>query len=229
MLNKYKNSFFEVLLGNNKSPSDFNVKDEEDGNRFIIQYKKSPMRFNFLQSATSFRHFHCYYSLFKPQFPIKHATIDKNHVLIGEALNIFDEWLNNELELFINYLSEMNEPNLWDQLKNQDTFLSGADITENDLSEFSIDEKVQIRLSINEFKFKLIKDLKPEPDEIKIIENRLNYLSESLDRLNKFDWKGVALNTLITISITLSLDTEKGKLLFEMFKRAFSVMLKLIN
>jgi hypothetical protein len=55
--------------------------------------------------------------------------------------------------------------------------------------------------------------------DVEIIEKRLLYLSDAVDRLNKTDWYGIAISTLIGISINLSLDTEKGRLLFKLFKQ----------
>ena len=54
-----------------------------------------------------------------------------------------------------------------------------------------------------------------------IISQKLDYLTEAIDRLNKFDWRAVAFSTIMTISATLSLDTEKGSLLIELFKQIF--------
>ena len=84
-------------------------------------------------------------------------------------------------------------------------------------------------MSINEFKVLIINGFHPDVKELNIIENRLEYLSESLNRLNKIDWKGLAISTVISISIALSLDTTSGHKLFELFKSVFHNVLYLLK
>ncbi len=86
---------------------------------------------------------------------------------------------------------------------------------------FSKDEKIQIKLAINELKFLIIQNFSPNNEEQIIIDNRLDYLIDSVERLNKFDWKSLVLSTIISISISLSLDSEKGRLLFELLRKVF--------
>jgi hypothetical protein len=97
------------------------------------------------------------------------------------------------------------------------------------MSAFSENDKIQLRLSINELHLLIIKNFSPSVDEMKIINARLEYLSNSLDRLNRIDWRGLALSTIISISVTLSLDTEKGKLLLGLFKKVFTNVLHLMQ
>ncbi len=63
--------------------------------------------------------------------------------------------------------------------------------------------------------------------DIRILDGHIKYLSAAVDRLNKFDWKGVALGTIIAIIIQLTLDTEKGQRIFEFFQRVFSYIIYL--
>ena len=46
--------------------------------------------------------------------------------------------------------------------------------------------------------------------------------------MNKYDWKSLAVTTLISISIALSLDSAKGQLLFILFKKVFSAVKMLV-
>jgi len=61
------------------------------------------------------------------------------------------------------------------------------------------------------------------------IDDRLDYLTQAVDRLNKFDWKSLLISTIISISVALSFDTEKGKQLFNLFKQVFDVIPKLFH
>ena len=75
----------------------------------------------------------------------------------------------------------------------------------------------------------MVKEFNPSREQLRLIQMQLDYLSEAVGRLNRIDWRGLAVSTVITIAIQLSLDTEKGKLLFQLFQQAFSVSLKLLG
>lgn len=79
-------------------------------------------------------------------------------------------------------------------------------------------------MSINELKLLIQTNLKTTGEEQEVVAERLNYLIDASKRLNKFDWKSLAVSTLINISVALTLDTAKGHLLFELFKKVFSVV-----
>jgi hypothetical protein len=105
----------------------------------------------------------------------------------------------------------------------------GIFLSDDDKSLFNDTEKIQLRLSINEFKMLINKTFCPDEYETKAIHDRLDYLAESLDRLNRIDWRSLALSTVLSISIALSLDTTKGQILIDLFKRLFSNVIRLIT
>ena len=76
-------------------------------------------------------------------------------------------------------------------------------------------------MSINELKGLIINKFELLEEQQKIVNDRLDYLAEASGRLNKFDWKGTLVNTIMSMSIALSLDTEKGKILLKLFQRIF--------
>jgi hypothetical protein len=106
--------------------------------------------------------------------------------------------------------------------------LSGA--TQPGVDEqFTDDEKTQIRIAVQQFKLSVFKTFDPPVEEKEVVDRQLERLAASVDRLGKFDWQGVALNTLMSIGVTLSLDTEKGRILFGLFQQALSYALHLIK
>jgi hypothetical protein len=64
-------------------------------------------------------------------------------------------------------------------------------------------------------------DFNPNQEQFKVINDRLEYLTNALDKHNKFDWKGIAIQTVISIGIALSLSPEKGQQLLMLFKHVF--------
>jgi hypothetical protein len=69
----------------------------------------------------------------------------------------------------------------------------------------------------------------PSPEQEEFIEERLEYLSEAVDKLNRFDWKGVALSTLLSIGANLCVDKESGRILFGLFQQAFQSVTHLLK
>lgn len=87
----------------------------------------------------------------------------------------------------------------------------------------------QIRISLQEFERLLILEFNPSEEELIQISEKLDYLSKAVDRLNRFDWKGLALGTFIGISTNLAIDTESGRKVFELLRQAFDAIVKLLS
>jgi hypothetical protein len=96
-------------------------------------------------------------------------------------------------------------------------------------AEFTEEERRQIKLGLATFRVRLIQTFKPNREQLRVISQQLDYLAAAVDRLNKFDWKGVALSTLIGISTALTLDTERGRQLYGLFQQALSTLLYLFR
>jgi len=79
------------------------------------------------------------------------------------------------------------------------------------------------------FRLLVVENYHPDTEQLILISERLKYLEAAVDRLNSFDWKGVTISTLLSIAITLSLDTERGRQLYILFKQALSDLLHLLN
>jgi len=135
-------------------------------------------------------------------------------------------WIHKHLKL---YLEEQTTPDLWAEAQGQAEFIR-PDLDSPDAQRlFSDEEKNQIRLSIKQAKMLLKETLAPTAEQLKRIEQRLDYLAEAVDRLNKFDWKGVLLNTIIGVTTALSLDTHRGEQVLKIFKDAFSGVVHLLR
>ena len=144
---------------------------------------------------------------------------------IDSLLDTFNDWLKNHVKV---YLKEIETPDLWNQVSS--TSISQIRFEEADSHKsFNKSEKERIRIALGQFKTELIAQYKPASNEIDLIDKKLSYLADKLDELNRFDWQAVAISTIISISIALNLDTEKGQALFSMFKKAFKYALNLIT
>ena len=84
-------------------------------------------------------------------------------------------------------------------------------------------------MAIEELKLLIHKNLETTVEEQQVVNNRLDYLIEAMNRLNKFDWKSIAISSIMSISVALTLDTNKGQLLFDLFKKVFSIIPMLLK
>jgi hypothetical protein len=84
-------------------------------------------------------------------------------------------------------------------------------------------------MSINELKLLIHQNFNTSQEQQKLVDDRLNYLIDSTNRLNKFDWKSVSISTMLSIVTTLTLDVEKGRQLFVLFQKVFSIIPLLVG
>lgn len=100
---------------------------------------------------------------------------------------------------------------------------------QDNIVEFTYEERQQVKLALSTFRVRLIETFNPTEEQLRVISERLDYLSGAVDRLNRFDWKEVAVSTLFSIATTLTLDVERGRQLWGMFQQALSTLIQLIR
>lgn len=169
-----------------------------------------------------FKIFEIEFTTFSPGFsllPFMNAELKDLSIL-------YDEWLNKEVRKF---LKEEDIPNLWDKLGDFSNIDMSRSFSERDLGFFTAPEKDQVRKSLREFRRLLLEEYNPVNDQLELIDEKLEYLSEAVDRLNRFDWKGVALATTIGIATTMTIDTNTLPKIIQLFQQAFETVIKLLN
>lgn len=227
MLNSYKNGFLDIINDAGFDQEKFKSFDDVDGKHhvFIIELINTPLRFIVRTSPDDFKMLDCRFTLFGPRFPGSDIIPDDGYAPISYIYKLFKDWLNDVVR---SYFEELLIPNLWERInQNSENFLS--DLDEQAISFFNEEEKDQIKVALQKFIILVKDEFKPSQIEMGYIIKRVDYLSEALDRLNRTDWKGLAISTVIGISTALTLDTNQGKVLFALFKKVFSQVLFLIQ
>lgn len=227
MLKKHKNGFIAVIENSGFQVSQFRtVEKEVDGSPgFILQFVNSPLAFLARTSSQDYFEHDYRYVQFAPSFPKSDYEPSDSWCSIEDVYEGFKLWLSEHVE---NYLDEIDIPDLWAQIESHNLFVGDPLVNRTD-KHFDKAEKERVVLAIEQFKKLLELEFKPTEEQLDTINDRLEYLVESVDRLNKVDWQGVAISTLISISIALSLDTQKGRELFNLFKSAFTSAVKFIG
>lgn len=228
MLKCDKNGFIELIKENGHDPLSFKryEKDDVEGfPAFIIQLKNSPLFFMVRTNNSSFHEHDARYIEFAPGFPKSDYFPGHDWTSMTEVYGWFENWL----EFHVNsYIREIDALDLWEQLEGSVLFDSDP-IRSRNTDSFSKPEKERIIGALDRFVGLIDAEFDPSDHQREIIEDRLNYLKDGMDRLNKVDWQAIAVSTVISISIALSLDTDNGKKLFDLFKQAFSVALDLLR
>ena len=226
MLKSTKNLIFSSIKAAGLDPNDFILSEDSTAKNptYSIKYKKTSFEFILRNLASNYDENDYKYSTFSPGYKMK--DLNPDWVSASKAISAFENWLKTHLKRFI---AEEAEPDLWEEFIKGNKTLNIDTIDFDEQSNFIPSEKNQVKLAINELKLLIQKEFKTSAHEQKLVEARLDYLVEASERLNKFDWKSLAISVLMSIAITLTLDTEKGHQLFALFKKVFSVLPQLIH
>ena len=141
------------------------------------------------------------------------------------VLIIFQKWLENDIT---EYFNEQRTLDIWAHATTYKDFFKPSIISEKNTSGFSESEKEEIRRSVQTYQRLIEQVFQPSQQQMRVIMSQLDYLSKAVDRLNRFDWQGLAISTVMSIAINLTVDTDKGRLLYHLFLQAFQSVLKLL-
>ncbi len=227
MLRKHKNALVRRILASGLDPVLFESGEHDDESphpAFDVRLKNSPMVFQARNPRGDFNRFVYFTTCFGAGFPRSEVSPDGGYIDLEQVLEAFSTWLKIDVRP---YLDDLSIPDLWSQAQASGTLLSH--ITFGDLSAFTSEEKAQVRTNILHFGLLIEKTFSPTNEEMAAIGIQLEYLASAVDRLNRFDWKGTALNTVLSIGVTLSLDTERGRQLFGLFQQAFAFVMQLLR
>ncbi|MBN1516817.1 hypothetical protein JXA32_09645 [Candidatus Sumerlaeota bacterium] len=235
--NKFRNGFIDVIESCGLKPSLFEPSDKAnvDGHpAFILTLKDSGLSF-LARTCSSDQRRHDYkfiiygadynWSNYMPRsrsgmeyiYPQDRIGSPEESCSATDVYTAFTSWLEDHVKP---YLRELETPNLWEQIAKQDIVKFDPRI--RDENEFNEDEKKEYRASIAKFHQLILTTYHPNDECQKQIQDQLDYLTERVDKLNKFDWCGVAIQILIGISIQLAFNEESRRQLFDLFKECFS-------
>jgi hypothetical protein len=205
----HKNKIFEGIRNCSLSLENFTI---ETSNTVVdLTHKTTDFTFKFIQDPTSFDYFFARATHYEPAFPVKQfmSITDVNTVIKG-----FYSWLLDHLEP---YIADQQEVDLLANYLHGANLLNVEPVNYEDTDNFTPEQKQQIRIGFNDLKLLITRDYATSNEQLQIVNQRLEYLSGALDRMNKTDWKGIFISTVIGIITTLTLDTAKGNDLFNAF------------
>lgn len=148
--------------------------------------------------------------------PSPRAVLTIDHVIVEIA-----RWLNRDVK---QYWEDRNAPDLWEEYKNGARYLKLEELDVDDKQHFTADDQVRIGFAIVDLKLLIKERFDPTEAQLAAVNKKLDYLVETTSRLSKTDWKGVAIGIIASIAIALSLDTQRGQQLWQLFKQVFIII-----
>jgi hypothetical protein len=94
-------------------------------------------------------------------------------------------------------------------------------LSKREFTSFTENQKQAIRTALTTIEPKVKEQTTLSQDELEFIKERIEYLSDALDRLNRFDWKSLFWGTIFSIFTNLIVDTQTGETLLNIFKQVF--------
>lgn len=226
MLKKYKNGFMDIIQSQGLNPADFNTSEDEYGADciFRIRFMDTGLVFVLSHRVDQWHQFRLDWTTFDDCFPPDRSCGMRAGITL--VYDHFRKWLMEQVKPCA---YEITQPDLWQQLQQQKQLVSADPLTDYETSPFTEPEKEQLRVSVQQFRVLILESFSPTQEQLQAIDQKLDYLAAAVDRpINRFDWKGIALSTVIAIGIQLTLDTDRGRQLFELFKQALAVVLHLL-
>jgi hypothetical protein len=254
MLKRYKNRFFHAIQGLGFDPAVFSAQTEKfnsvpdlpermtimrffrlmvgddapqpepakgpERTALVIRLKDTELWFGITDCPWSFDHGSFTFTRFGPGFPKDPWSDDAP---FEEILTEFERWLNLDVA---KYLEEKALPDYWSEIEMSGSLGAETDVPVGEGEPFTPEEREEVRRAIRTFRGLVEHHFHPTAQQSDFINERLDYLSRAVDRLNRFDWRGVAVSMVGNVAVNLSVDHEGGRILFALFKQAF---LKLLN
>lgn len=215
----YKNELFQILLNHSLGIDNFDII--ESGHNLAMIYKpfEGILKYEIFQERNDFDLFTCVANGYVPGFPRQKRNLRPENFY--DVKEDFKRWLAGTVR---QYIQDEAEIDLWAEYQKRGNL---AAIKSEDYSDFSIftsQEKDTIKLALNEIKELIAERFASTETQLQLVNDRIDYLSAGVDRLNKTDFKGIFINTIISIMIALSLDTQRGQELYNLFMQVIQFM-----
>lgn len=209
LLTSQKNILYDVIIAYGLSPSQFILTEKESTNYVNeivtnISHKSSEFYFSF-ESRYDRRSI-----LFSPgsdTYSVAHSVNSWN-----ELEYHFQNWIGN-------LLNEINVENKWDRLEKE---MKGINLNlKNEPDKFSAHEFEELKNKVLAIKQGLNK-IGLLSEQVSIINEKLDHLTELAIDMNKFDWKSLFIGTILSVIIQLGVTQENAKSLWALIKQVFN-------
>lgn len=212
LLISQKDQLYDLIENLGLSPSQFEFS-EDFSDKYLGQ-KKTTLKFKdrefFFVFETGPKAINSHYSIMCPGT----ESYIKNEYPGDWANQIYyiTIWLKN-------ILREINSPNKWERLQSE---IGNIQLNfEHDHDKFSVQEFEDIQSKVLGIKQGL-GSIGLQEEEVKIINQKLDHLTEMAKVLTKFDWKSLFAGSIASVLIQLSITPDHIKAIWALMKMSFS-------
>ena len=212
LLTSQKDTLFDIIESNGLTPSQFEFTETisrlgAKQKATNLKYKDSDYFFSFESDP---KRNDTHFAIFCPGTS---TFIERNGTGLWEyQLNRFRTWLSN-------LSREIHTPNKWERLEIELSSISFR--IDNDSDKFSVTEYEDLKNRMLNLK-QQTGTIGLLPDQVDAINSKLDHLTELAKDLNKFDWKGLFVGTIISMVIQLGVTPENTESLWSIIKIVFN-------
>lgn len=216
MLKQDTNALFKIVQESGLSANDFERKasplPDSDFMATTFKHVPSGLTFTVLEEKGTTREFVRAYTKYTGR-PNDAAGVPPNvrPIKFPRLEEQFRFWMENEV---VTAIEEEFIPDLWEQAKSVGL---QAESEQDDYTSFTNDEREQVKMAVETFRSMIVENFDATTQQLAVVNRRLDYLSKAVDKSNRFDWKALAVSTILQLALDLALDHEKGRTLFGYF------------
>ena len=216
LLRSQKNQIFDLLSEYGLNPNDFDfttiTKDTFLGEtlRPGCKHKTEDFYISFSHVRENNNGNYVWYCYFRPDS-------DSPREVWIKCLT-WEDLYSKYITMWVKNLSkELHRPDSWEQLKNaKEKYIFETPLFDSG-EKISYDEFLVLEKKLNEIKSK-IKTVGIPDEDIKKINDKIDYLVNKAKNSSKIDWTNIFVGTVIQTIISLTLDDSKRNLIFQLFK-----------
>ncbi len=212
LLKSQSDFLYDQILNHELHPSQFELIDDihvwskETVNKIV--HKSSEFFFKLSIYEQAFPKYECAYSPGQNSFVIEKYVRDWEDMIM-------------EFHIWLNCLKrEIYTPDYWSRFSNEYSIISGLDINKNN-DKFSAFEFQQLQMKLSDFKSD-IQQIELTKLQLMQIEKKIDDLTLIALEMNKFDWTGLFLSSLMSIFIQLEVTRENVNHIFSILKSIFN-------
>jgi len=210
LLKSQKAYLYDIIAANMFSPFLFELKDVigASNNKITsVTYKHSNYYYMINASETQFL-LNC--------SPGENALTESSQVSTwAHASTYFNRWLTN-------LRREIEVIDKWKQLEEQMPDISI--IQDGNNGKFTFNEFIQVETKINLLKLRIL-EIPLEPEQIRVLNDKLDYCIELAKSANKFDWGSYFLGVITNIILTLSVTPANAHMIWQAVRHVFDSFL----
>jgi len=218
LLNSQKAELFEIVKAQGFSPASFEHgpgKDERGRpSGFFVRLKKTDYFFVVHPIGGDFQ------IRYAPGEQYEEERFDSRQW--SEASECFHGWLES-------LRTELNTPDPWDDVAKFSAIVPFSPAQDNPNTAFSYQETQAIWKALGAIQQTLLNEAHDSEEHQALIETQIGFLVESSKTMGRKDWLVIAIGTLVTIAVAMSLSPETGKAIFHILEQAVAGAVHLIG